>query len=245
MLMNELFTHTLKALRQELGHDRPRDSRPLWQRRLSTASSFCQAVVGCGYLTSEQMQRAAGRYRLGISRDGGVIFWQIDEHGLLRDGKIMHYRPDCHRDHDRTPSWVGYELRRNKLLPGDWKSEHCLFGLHLLAEQSAGVTNRSVCVVESEKTAVIMSEVRPDCLWMATGGKTELSVSRLKPLAGRKVILFPDTDETGQTYRDWYEVAEMAGDVFGHPVTVSSFLERQATQALRAAKADIVDLVFS
>ena len=90
-----------------------------------------------------------------------------------------------------------------------------------------------------------MSALKPDYIWLATGGKTELNVAKLKPLQGRRVILFPDTDETGQTYRDWYEVAEMAGDVFGRPVTVSSFLERQATQALRAAKADIVDLVFT
>ena len=69
-------------------------------------------------------------------------------------------------------------------------------------------------------------------------------MAKLKPLAGRKVILFPDTDETGDTYRDWYEVAEAATDVFGHPVTVSSLLEQRATKAQKAAKIDIVDLIF-
>ncbi len=80
-------------------------------------------------------------------------------------------------------------------------------------------------------------DLRP--LW-----ERRLSVAKLKPLAGRKVILFPDTDETGDTYRDWYEVAEAATDVFGHPVTVSSLLEQQATKAQKAAKIDIVDLIF-
>ena len=51
-------------------------------------------------------------------------------------------------------------------------------------------------MVEAEKTAVIMSEVKPEYLWLATGGKTELNVAKLKPLASRRVILFPDTDET-------------------------------------------------
>ena len=46
-----LFTHTFKALRHELGHDRPTDDRPLWEQRLSDQSDFCRAVVACGYLT--------------------------------------------------------------------------------------------------------------------------------------------------------------------------------------------------
>ena len=67
MKMNDLFQHSFKAMSHELGHDRPRDSRPMWQRRLSCESAFCKALVACGYLTQEQMQRAALRYRLGMS----------------------------------------------------------------------------------------------------------------------------------------------------------------------------------
>ena len=260
MKSEEFFPHTFKAMRHELGHDRAEDARPLWQRRLSCESPFCRALVANGYLSQEQMQRAALRYRLGMSRDGGVIFWQIDEHDVTHDGKIMYYCEDCHRDHDRKPSWVSYQLCRAGMLPQDWKSEHCLFGLHQLAPHTApeGASldlsaeslvspsgdERGACIVESEKTAVIMSEVKPEYIWLATGGKTELNVARLKPLAGRRVILFPDTDETGETYRDWYDIAEAAGDVFGHPVTVSSLLERRATKAQKAAKIDLADLFF-
>ena len=120
-------------------------------------------MVSNGYLSEEQMQRAAQRYRLGASRDGGVIFWQIDECDQLRDGKIMHYRPDCHRDHDRKPTWTAYLLRKHGQLPKDWNTDHCLFGLHLLMEDVRWkMADVKVAVVEAEKTAVIMSEVKPE-----------------------------------------------------------------------------------
>ena len=50
----------------------------MWQQRQSSDSDFCKAVVANGYMTEEQMLEAVRRYRLGRSRDGGVIFWQID-----------------------------------------------------------------------------------------------------------------------------------------------------------------------
>ena len=255
--MDEVFSHTFKAMRKRLD-ERRSEGRRLWQQRLGTASEFCRAVVSNGYLSEEQMQRAAQRYRLGASRNGGVIFWQIDEFDQLRDGKIMHYRPDCHRDHDRKPTWTAYLLRKHGQLPKDWNTEHCLFGLHLIQPPSyspclgggkKASLNRenlggSIAIVEAEKTAVIMSEVKPEYVWLATGGKTELNVAKLRPLEGRRIILFPDTDADGQTYRDWYDIAEAASDVFGHPVTVSTLLEQRATPAQKAAKIDLVDLLF-
>ena len=78
----------------------------LVSRHLSTQSQFCRACVSMGYLSPQQMQHAALRYQLGMSRDGGVIFWQINQLGQVYDGKIMYYRPDCHRDHEHVPTWV-------------------------------------------------------------------------------------------------------------------------------------------
>ena len=251
--MQDIFTDTFKAIRKERGLDRPRDERPLWQRCLSTESVFCQALVACGYLSESQMQRAAQRYRLGRSRDGGVIFWQIDDHEVLHDGKIMYYRPDCHRDHDHKPTWTSFLMRKAGWLPADWRPEHCLFGLHLLSHtdltdhtdfERSVCQNKIICVVESEKTAVMMSELRPDCIWLATGGKTELNVARLKPLQGSRVILFPDTDTDGSTYREWYELAQAAGDVYGQPFTVSAILEQHATPSQKQRKIDIADYFF-
>ena len=240
MKTTEIFANTFKAMRSQLHCGN--DSSPMWQRRLSGSSDFCKALVQCGYMTEQQMQHAAVDYRLGMTRDGGVIFWQIDEQDILRDGKIMHYRSDCHRDHQRKPSWVSYRLRCAGMLPADFRSEHCMFGLHLIADGNRA--DDTVCVVESEKTAVIMSALKPSCLWLATGGKTELNVAKLRPLKGRRVMLFPDTDESGDTYRQWYDVAEAAADVLGQSITVSTLLEQHATPEQKAAKIDIADLLL-
>jgi hypothetical protein len=250
MKIDEVFCHTFKALAHELGHDQPRDTRPMWQRRLSTASEFCRALVGNGYMTEAQMQHAAQRYRLGVSRDGGVIFWQIDTTGSIFDGKIMYYRPDCHRDHQRHPQWVSNRLKRYYLgddeeLIASIPSYHCLFGTHLLMEDVRWkMADVKVAVVEAEKTAVILSEHYPQYLWLAAGGLFELTAEKLFPLHHHRIVLFPDTDPNLTAYTRWYEVAREARRLYGCNITVSSLLERSATPEQKAAKIDLVDLLF-
>ena len=247
MKIDEVFCNTFKALRHKLGHDRPRDERPMWQRRLSADSDFCRAMVGCGYLTSEQMQRAAQRYRLGRSRDGGVIFWQIDTLGQIFDGKIMHYRPDGHRDHQRKPYWVSSALKRHYLkddpqLAAEIPSQHCLFGTHLLMED-VRCKMADVAVVEAEKTAVILSEVYPDFLWLAAGGLYELTAVKLFPLRGRRIILFPDTDTDGTAFCTWYRVTLEAQRLLGQAIHLSPLLEQKATNDQKRRKIDLVDFL--
>ena len=248
MKLSELNPYSFKALRHRLGHDRPRDLRPMWQVRLSADSDFCRAMVGCGYLTREQMLQAVQRYRLGRSRDGGVIFWQIDTLGQICDGKIMHYRPDGHRDHLRKPTWVSYLLKRNGLLPEEFMSEHSLFGTHLLKTENvqSSIFNLQypVAVVEAEKTAVIMSARRPDVLWLAAGGLSELTAVKLFPLRGRRIILFPDTDPDGQAYAAWYKVMLEAQHLLGQTIHLSPLLEQKATPDQKQRKIDIADLLL-
>ena len=222
----------------------PTATGDLVRDHLSADSLFCKACVAGGYLTREQMLLAARRYRLGMARDGGVIFWQIGLQGQVFDGKVMYYRADCHRDHHRPPTWVSAELKRFYLsgepqLAFALTWPHCLFGTHLLS----GSGTRTVAVVEAEKTAFIMSGRYPSVLWLAAGGISELTPQKLFPLRGRKVILFPDTDPDGEAYRLWYAVARRAERLLGQPLYVSALLEQRATPAQKARKIDIADLV--
>lgn len=216
----------------------------MWRKALSTKSRFCKALVACDYLSERQMQRASRRYRLGCTRNGGVIFWQIDQEDRVHDGKVMYYRPDCHRDHDRHPTWVSTLLtcRFRWTDAGSLTTSHCLFGQHLLSEKGEKL---AVAIVESEKTAVIMSELIPQFLWLATGGMGNVQPDKFRPLRGHKVILFPDTDPDGTAYRKWYEAAQLVmHQPFWEdspPIRVSPYLELHATPQQKAAKIDLAD----
>lgn len=217
-------------------------------RSLSYATPFCQSLVSAGYLTEVQMQHAADSYRLGATTDGGVIFWMIDQDGHVRDGKIMFYQPDCHRDHQHHPTWVSYRLRRQGQLGSGWQASPCLFGLHLLG-QVRPEQDIIIAVVESEKTAIICSQLLPDShglpvVWLATGGCSALTAERLTPILGHRIILFPDTDPAGQTYRIWADIAQQVSQQSGQSIYVSPLLEECATAEQKQAKIDIADLLF-
>ena len=212
-------------------------------RSLSLNSQFCQSVVSAGYLTDEQLRHAADRYRLGCSKDGGVIFWEIDDRQRVHTGKIMYYQPDCHRDKQHPPTWI-HSLMKDQV-PKGYELQHCLFGLHLLTSDLSHQPS-VVCIVESEKTAVMMSMIRPECLWMSCGGLQMFKPELLTPLVDHKVVIFPDTDPQGEAFRQWSAVVQEAQRLyrFRYPIRVSPILERHATPEQKSLKIDLVDFLF-
>ena len=257
MKLNEILSPSIRQVLKPR-----RQEHPMWQQRQSADSDFCRAVVSNGYMSREQMQEAVGRYRLGCSRDGGVIFWQIDTLGHEYDGKIMYYRPDCHRDHQRHPQWVSNLLKRQfvQRFPemAAWMPEtnHCLFGTHLVTGERLTVNGErlsnspepitlnpepTIAVVEAEKTAVILSAHYPQCLWLAAGGLTELTAQKLFPLRHHRIVLFPDTDPDQTAYKRWYTIAQEARRLYDLDIHVSSLLERRATAEQKQLKIDLVD----
>ena len=102
--------------------------------------------------------------------------------------------------------------------PSELVVPQCLFGEHLapLLSPQGGKTAmpeysplgeiEGAAIVESEKTALILSLVKPDTVWLATGGKANLKASMLAPLIGLEVAVYPDAD----ALRDWYaRIVEM------------------------------------
>ena len=138
-------------------------------------------------LGDRDLLRVFTDYQLGATRRGDVIFWQIDVQGRVRSGHVMAYRSDGHRAGPQT--WFHALLQRHGLLPLDFQLYQCLFGEHLLAARPAD----PVCLVESEKTALLLSAVMPRYVWLATGGCSGLKAERLGCLRGRRVTVFPDS----------------------------------------------------
>jgi len=178
----------------------------------------------------EKALELALTYGLGTSKHwpGAAVFWQIDEAGRVRRGKVMLYNSET----GRRVKEPGNMVAGVHWLLGmaDRKPEPCLFGLHIAASSS-----KPVAVVESEKSAVIGAGVRPEAVWMATGGKGTLNRKMLEPLQGRRIILFPDLG----AFDDWTEKTA------GWPgVTVSDVLERRASAEDRAAGLDVADYLL-
>lgn len=160
------------------------------------------------------LNRQFDAYQLGATRDGGVIFWEIDAKNGVRSGKVMHFKSDGHRYKDnyeyrkargvaadradvRANDWVHAILLRQGKLPESWQLTQCLFGEHLLPLRPDAI----VMVVESEKSAVFMACFYPQYIWVATGGCSGLTEEKVKALRGREVVFFPDSGK----YDEWRE----------------------------------------
>lgn len=158
----------------------------------------------CGLLGLNDAVLAWNDYNVGCI-GGRVIWWQIDREGVVRAGKVMSYRPDGHRD--KSDQWGVTWAHKHPQLKQHFEGEElqqCLFGEHLLKSYP----DKPVALVESEKTAIVMSRFMPEYLWLATGGSQGIkSNERLAPLVSRKVLLIPDN---GQYYA-WKRAAEQYG----------------------------------
>lgn len=207
------------------------------EKSASYNSSFVYFLCGLFdrySLESPTIERLMQDYALGATKDGSIIYWQIDTKGKVRTGKVMKYDPNTgHRVKDGGGiNWIHAIMKKQGLLPDDYHLVQCLFGEHLLKMYPTKV----VALVESEKSALIASAVYPDYIWLATGGKSQLSIDKLKVLRGRTVVMFPDVD--GFEY--WSNKAKEV-EAIGCKVVVSDLLEKNATDEDRANKIDIAD----
>ena len=95
----------------------------------------------------------------------------------------------------------------------------CFFGEHLLAGN-----DKPVVIVEAEKTAVILSLIFKDIVFLATGGLNKLKTLDYSFLLTRKVFLYPDNNA-----KEWFEIGKKRNWY------VSEILENKGTQGSDAA----------
>jgi hypothetical protein len=126
-------------------------------------------------------------------------------------------------------TWVHTKLN----IPNE-NIKKCLFGEHLINEEP----RKPIALVESEKSAIIASLFFPHFIWLATGGLGNLTFEKLKPLTSRKIVLFPDLG----ALKLWQEKAKYLGQWYD--ITISDYLELNATEDEKANKYDIADYLL-
>jgi hypothetical protein len=168
--------------------------------------------------TAEEVFQAMQKYLItGINNPwpNSTVFWQIDQKERIRGGKIMLYNASNSKRVKEPYNHINWVHKARK--EEGFTLNQCLFGLHLVSEDY----DSTIAIVESEKTAVIMSIFLPQFLWLATGNKQNLKQDLLKPIKKRQVVLYPDNGE----FEFWNNKAE-ALRANGFNISVSDFLEK-------------------
>lgn len=127
----------------------------------------------CRLFGEAKVREVWERYGVTSNSKGDCVFWYRDTEERLLHDKIMRYNTIGKRD--KT-----YISRRFKV--GDGYSLNCWFGSHLIGEGD------ELHCVESEKSALIMSIVEPEKLWVASGG-----LSNIRDVDSH-IWLYPDID---------------------------------------------------
>jgi hypothetical protein len=185
-----------------------------------------------------ETEKVVSQYLVGTSKywDGATTFWQINQKGKIRTGKVMHFDTNTGHRTKKPYSLINWVHKILKLQ--DYNLVQCFFGEHLLSIHP----EKHISIVESEKTALIASIYFPQFVWLATGGKNGCKWTTwdvCKVLKGRKIILWPDIN----AYEDWNRKA-LTLTKLGYLVVVSDLLEQNATREERTSGYDLADFLI-
>lgn len=152
----------------------------------------------------ENVKKTLAKYKVGFSTkfDGdSTVFWQIANDGA-RSGKIMQYTSNGKRKKKNGYSfttWVHAEVYKK------FELKQVLFGGQLKCR------NKTVVIVESEKTAIICDIFfnNPKYVFMACGQLRGLQRYKFDELKGYKEIVF--MSDTGKAKAIWEEESKKLG----------------------------------
>ena len=149
-----------------------------WRNNIS--SNFHQYCRKLGITDAHLM-----KWNIGTTKRGETVFVHQSHKGEFWNAKFIAYTEGGSREKDVD----AYYLKQTK----SGRYLVCLFGEHLLD------SGRVVCIVESEKTAVIASFFYPQYDWVACGANTGLTDEKVGVLVGRTVWNLRDADIAGRS----------------------------------------------
>ncbi len=144
-----------------------------------------------------------------------TVFWQINANEQIQGAKMMLFDRLTGKRIKEPYNHINWLHKAIK--EPDFVLAQCLFGLHRINEDYL----KTIAIVESEKTAIMMSIFLPDFIWLATGSKANFKFELLEPIKHRCIIAFPDKGE----FKNWQRKAENMR-LQGVNIAVSELLEQ-------------------
>ncbi len=141
---------------------------------------FCKEKLG---ITADHLIKWNTGSRLNYSTVIETTFVYQDREKRFLNIRYVEYNNNCKRNKNKAP----YSLKAKE----GTKYSTCLFGEQLLSE------DKIICIVESEKTALIASFFYPAFDWLATGGKSGLTDEKIPVLYQREIYYLCDADAAG------------------------------------------------
>jgi hypothetical protein len=242
----------------------------------SLAERFYHSTVNNTFVTclenifgAEKVKRAVELYHIGRFDDNGIVFpyYYTDSH--LCSAKIIFYDNNLHRIRDGKksfPRWLhnlkytndagvlydynDYDIEINGTdcieTPSPFDLKLSLFGHNQIINHR----EKPICLVESEKTALIMSIVMPNFIWVASGGKTLIQDYKFNYFTGRKCYAFPDLSPDDNVYKYWSDKFDFYNRKFGYDISLVDYYQeyylhdQNRITKFKNRKHDVVDFVL-
>jgi hypothetical protein len=215
------------------------------------------------------MRHACQRYYLGKTKSGQPVFWMIDgmltpldahigtsawlstflkaREPLIASWQVTHclfgLHILCHTEITEITERPKGQMEITERAPTS-HTQPVPKALSVISEISV-CHKKSVCVVESEISAVILSELLPEYVWMAYATTAHLRPELFAPLKGHKVVLFPRTDPTLSNYLFFKDLAALVRQQYEIEIIVDDTLEDHASDEQKERCIDLVDFLFS
>lgn len=185
----------------------------------------------------EDVEKMASQYHIGTANfwNYGTVFWQVDSNKKIRGGKIIIYSKSGKRT--KYINWIhSIKIKSNEI--SNFNLNQCFFGEHLIPNNK-----KTIAIVESEKTACIMSLLFDKYLWLASGSLNGLNQNKMEILRNQKIILYPDlgiNGLNGSPFSIWNFKCE-SFKKNGFDINISNLLEIKGSIEDRKNGYDIAD----
>jgi len=229
---------------------------------------FFQPFIAAGKLTVEQMHHAAQRYHLGKNKSGQPMYWIIDDmlqpldahigqdtwisqllkkrEPLLQYWQVHHCLFGLHLLHTeglaRRPALDLWSLATIGTQEGESQSTE-ITEINSFDSCNSCSEEKPICIVECESSAVVLSELFPDSIWMAYCTVPHLDIDLFAPLEGRTVTIYPCTDPCMSNLLFFEELCDSVRKYYDITISVDRTLEDHATDAQKSRHIDLLDFL--